>query len=76
MKPNPPTWISVIITTFPKVLQCVAVSKVINPVMHVADVEVNKLSIKLVGVPSADEIGNVSNNAPVKITIANPITNT
>ena len=48
------------------------VSTTTRPVTHVADVDVNKLSKKLVTSPVLEDIGNMSKTVPVNITSANP----
>ena len=70
--PSPPTCISIKITVCPKYDQYVAVSYTTSPVTHTADVAVNKAFPKEVTSPVCDEIGNINNIVPNKITPTNP----
>ena len=62
-------------TTCPKVLQCSAVLKVVNPVTQVADVAVKRASKKFVASPDCDDIGNDHIIPPNKIKPINPNAN-
>ena len=73
MKPKPPISIKVIITACPKRLQCSAVITVVSPVTQVAEVVVNKASIKGVTSPVRLDMGSINNSAPNKIKLAKPI---
>lgn len=65
--PSPPICIKHKITHFPNKLQYVAVFLTTRPVTHVADVDVNKASLKDVAFPFACEIGSISSSVPKSI---------
>ena len=62
------------ITTLPKGDQCVPISTVDRPVTQIVETAVNSASKYLVGVPSAEEIGSVSNNDHKKMIEVNTST--
>ncbi len=73
MKPKPPTCISTSRTACPNGLKVVPTSgNTLSPVTHVADVDMNRASGKLVQVWARDEIGSMSSTAPMAIMTANP----
>ena len=72
IKPNPPIWIRAKIIHWPIVDQCSAVGKTARPVIHTAEVDVKKASIKPVHWPEADDKGNISKKAPINIVIKKP----
>lgn len=76
INPRPPTCINSIMTTLPKRVQWVPVSTTASPVTQTAEVAVKSALTKPTLAPSTDEIGRLSSNAPMKITAANPKTNT
>ena len=65
--PSPPICIKHKITHFPNKLQYVAVFLTTRPVTHVAEVDVNKASLKDVAFPFACEIGSISSSVPKSI---------
>ena len=72
MNPNPPSWISARITTWPKGLQWSAVSTTTRPVTHTADVAVNSASSGWVQSPLAEEIGRTRMTVPIVIRTRKP----
>ncbi len=74
MIPNPPIWISSMMTTWPNPVQCVAVSTTVSPVTQTADVAVNSASKKFVTDPERDEIGSMSNPVPSSVATAKAAT--
>ncbi|MNZ65510.1 hypothetical protein D3C78_837070 [compost metagenome] len=74
INPKPPTWISAIITVFPKMVNVVPVSSTTSPVTQVADVAVNNASIKLTAFPLVLEMGSISSKAPIRMIDAKPST--
>ncbi len=49
IKPRPPIWMQIRINICPKKLKVLPISVTVSPVTHVAEVAVNKVSIKLKG---------------------------
>ena len=74
MKPSPPTWISASSTTCPNREKVVPVSAATRPVTHTAEVAVNRLSKKLMSLPSFIERGIASSSAPSSMTHRKPNT--
>lgn len=71
MKPRPPSWMSVRITSWPKTVQLVNVSRTTRPVTQVALVEVNRASRNPAGSPR-EAMGSISSPAPARMTSRNP----
>ena len=72
MKPKPPSWISAMMVTCPAKDQCVAVSTVIKPVRHTADVAVNNASESALALPDADDHGAANRAVPATMTPRKP----
>lgn len=70
-KPSPPNWNNMSNTTCPKVVSWVPVSMTARPVTQVAEVAINKASIKDI-FPDVEEMGRLSRNVPAVISIMNP----
>ena len=71
MIPNPPAWMSSMITTCPNALQCVPVSSTTSPVTQAADVAVNSASTNGVGSPDCVANGSMRSAVPMAIRTAN-----
>ena len=72
--PSPPIWINMIITICPNIDQYDPVSRTTSPVTQTHDVEVNNASTNGVTFPSLLAKGNISSNAPTRITRKKPKT--
>jgi len=72
MKPNPPIWISVMITSCPNNDHCVYVSQVTRPVTQDALVAVKIASSGLTAIPLLQEKGHIKSNVPGTIKKKNP----
>ena len=70
IKANPPSCISTNITIWPKKLQCVAVSRTVNPVQLSAEEAVNRASVKETDSPESLARGSQSNRVPKSIIAA------
>ena len=74
MIPNPPTWMSSMITTSPKVDQYVGVSTTMSPVTQIDEVEV-KIAVRNDALsPLSVANGSISSPAPTRMPIANAAT--
>ena len=69
----PPIWIRARMINFPRKVYRVAVSTTASPVTHTALVDVNKASVKLIGM--VVDIGIISSMAPAKIKNAKLVMN-
>lgn len=67
IKPSPPVCIKIKITIFPNKDHCEKVSFTENPVMHVAEVEVNMQSVIETFLFGFEDIGNINSIEPNKI---------
>ena len=72
INPSPPISINKAITSWPKGVQCVAVSTRVSPVTHVALVEVNSAVINPVWLPGRVAKGNSNKTVPTAITARKP----
>ena len=70
MIPNPPIWIRSMITTWPKVLQYVAVSTTMRPVTQTAEVDVNAAVRKDAPPSSVVATGSIRSAEPTRIATA------
>ena len=73
INPNPPICIIDIMTNWPKRLQWRYVSTTARPVTQVAEVDVKRQVRKDVTSPDFEDMGSMSRNVPVRMTMLNPI---
>ena len=76
MKPRPPSWMRTRMTTCPKAVQWVPVSRTTRPVTQTADVAVKKASRRGVTWPSVAANGSISSSVPMAMRSAKPRTST
>ena len=74
--PRPPSWVITRIRSWPRNVQCVAVSTDASPVVVTADAAVKNASTGVVVRPGADMPGRSSSTVPAAIAPVKPITTT
>ena len=74
--PSPPSWVITMIISWPRNVQCVAVSTDASPVVVTADAAVKNASTGVVVRPGAVMPGRSSSTVPAAIAPAKPITTT
>ena len=74
--PSPPSWVITMISSWPRNVQCVAVSTAARPVVVTADAAVKNASTGVVTRPGAVMPGRSSSNVPTTIAAEKPTTTT
>ena len=74
--PRPPSWVSTMMVSWPRNVQCVAVSTELSPVVVTADAAVNSASTNVVERPRIVIPGRSSSSVPAVMAPRNPTTTT